>query len=100
MGPNMLIMGASYRDNGHSARPICDLASAIRSANPIPGPIGRSVRIRHKRFFGQENASLRRQKYKSTLIALSSPQFAVTSAQTDPAGAWQYLNARFAAAAP
>jgi hypothetical protein len=67
MGPDMLIMPGSYRDEEHFARPICDLASAIRSANPI----GRSVQSRRKLLFGQENASLRRQNY--TPIALAFP---------------------------
>jgi|SRR6185437_8469116 hypothetical protein len=37
MGPNMLIMRASYSDRGLSARPICNLASVIRSANERRG---------------------------------------------------------------
>src|ERR1700720_4788489 len=43
MGPNMMIMGGSYRAGGPFARPNCDLACPIRSANPPPGPEGRSV---------------------------------------------------------
>jgi hypothetical protein len=63
MGPNMLIMRGSYSDQGLSARPIYDLASVIRSATPFRDlPVGASG-ICHKRLFGQENASLRYQKY-------------------------------------
>src|ERR1700692_1136870 len=63
MGPNMLIMAASYRDRGLSARLICNLASVIRSATPSWSlPVGASG-IRHNRLFGQENALLRHQKY-------------------------------------
>jgi hypothetical protein len=35
MGPDMLIMGGSYRARGRFARPICDLAFPIGSANPF-----------------------------------------------------------------
>src|ERR1700761_2185535 len=39
----MRIMSGSYRDKAPFARPICDLASVTTSANPPPGPNGRSV---------------------------------------------------------
>src|ERR1700742_2501122 len=43
MGPNMRVMSASYRDQDRFARLFCDLASAMGSANPPPGPQSRSV---------------------------------------------------------
>src|ERR1700744_5116872 len=43
MVPNMRVMSGSYRDQGGFARLICDLASAMGSANPPPGPQSRSV---------------------------------------------------------
>src|SRR5580698_6633584 len=43
MGRNMRVMPGSYRDRGRFARPICDLAFPIGSANPPLGPQSRSV---------------------------------------------------------
>src|ERR1700742_1929028 len=43
MGQNMRVMPGSYSDRGRFARLICDLASAIGSANPRLGPQSRSV---------------------------------------------------------
>jgi hypothetical protein len=57
----MLVMRASYSGWDRFARPFCDLASAIGSANPLRYlPDGASEAI-HNLLFGQENASMHRQ---------------------------------------
>src|SRR3981081_4660157 len=80
MGPNMLIMGASYRHRTRFARPIYDLAAAIGAANLPRGarrpewPQHSQTAVRTRKRF------IARQKY-TTSIALTSP-----SVQTDPPG--------------
>src|ERR1700709_433609 len=60
MGPDMRIMSGSYRDQRPFARPICDLAFAIASANPSwnrkTGPSGH-IPMRTGSCPGQEFAS-------------------------------------------
>jgi hypothetical protein len=70
----MLIMRGSYRGGGLSARPICDLASAIRSATHIRGAnagASRHNQICGKRRLTEEIASLRVES--GGLFALVAP---------------------------
>jgi len=79
----MLIMRGSYRDQGRFARPICDLASAIGSANPLRGsPAGASDAVKNSR----SDKKTLHCVIKSICLLPSSAWFAEPLVQTDPPG--------------
>jgi hypothetical protein len=75
MGPNMLIMAVSYRDQTLFARPIYDLAGAIGAANVSGGLGSRSVVSPSQTTVRTRKRFIARQKYTTSIVQIDPPGF-------------------------